>query len=313
MKILFAGTPEIAVPSLTALAEQYDISAVLTNPDQPSGRSRVIAVSPVKQEALRLGLDVLQPGKIDSEFENTVQSLGADLLVVIAFGKIFRESFLNIFPMGAVNVHPSLLPKYRGPSPLNAAILNGDSETGITLQKMVKRLDAGDIYLQETFPLKGTETAADLTFYAAQRSPDLLLKLLKEEFERGNFSSIPQNEDNATYCHLIRKEDGKIDWRKPAVVIEREIRAYNPWPRSTTVLGDRELYIYKAAVCKSDDEKREPGSVLGVDKTKGILIQTGNGVLAMETLQLQSKKVLDFKSFLNGNPQIKEAKLGESR
>ena len=230
--------------------------------------------------------------------------------MTFAFGKIFKESLLNIFPLGAVNIHPSLLPKYRGPSPITAAILNGDTETGITVQKMAKRMDAGDIYLQEKFPLSGVETTESLTEYVSGKAPDMIIRVI-EYIIKGKMKPVPQNDSVATYCHIVNKNDGKIDWSQSADKIEREIRAYNPWPGSFTVWQDKVLYLHNAVLYSRENEKTEPGCVLGVDKAKGILIQTGEGIIAVDRLQLQSKKAMDYKSFLNGNPQLTAAKLGD--
>lgn len=299
LRVLFAGTPEMAVACLSRIAERYPIVGVLTAKDQEVGRGRNIVPSPVKQKAMELGLEVLTPEKLDGMAREQVRSLSPDILVVVAYGKIFGPQFLALFSRGGINLHPSLLPKYRGPSPIPAAILQGDSETGITIQKVTLQMDAGPILLQEVIPLNGTETAYSLTKVCGERGAELLVRVLKE-IETGTVREIPQDESRATYCKLITKEDGEIHWSIPAVQIERMVRAYNPWPAAWTLYQGAMLKILEASVFHPSSQKEKVGKVLGVDKGKGILVQTGKGILAIGRLQLQSRKALDFTSFLNG-------------
>ncbi len=299
LKVLFAGTPEMAVPSLVAVAKQYPVVGVLTSPDQEVGRGRKTVPSPVKQKARELGLLVITPEKLDGTVREQVGSLSPEILVVVAYGKIFGPRFLSLFPRGGINLHPSLLPRYRGPSPIPAAILGGDPATGITIQKLALQMDAGPILLQEVIPLNGTETTASLTELCAERGAELLLRVL-EGIETGTVKEIPQDEDQATYCKLITKDDGKIQWSTPAVQIERMVRAYDPWPAAWTLYQGAVLKILKASVFHPSKKGEKEGKVIGVDKEKGILVQTGEGILAIHKLQLQARKVLDFASFLNG-------------
>lgn len=303
MKILFAGTPDIAVPSLITLAGNFEVVGVLTAPDKVSGRGRKITAPPVKTAAVELGLTVLQPRGLGAEARTLISALGADLLVVFAYGRIFGPKFLSLFPEGGINMHPSALPSYRGPAPITSAILAGEKETALTVQQVALEMDAGDIIRQTVYPLDGSETTASLTESVARDAAVELLEAVKA-FSTGAIRRIPQNHSVATYCRLITKEDGIIDWKLSSAQIERMVRAYTPWPKARTTLGGEALVLLETAVVPADEEtvtsNMKPGMVLGVDKSRGILIQTGNGILAVTRLQLASRKPLDFRSFLNG-------------
>jgi methionyl-tRNA formyltransferase len=307
MNILFAGTPDIAVPCLTALEQRHAV-AVLTNPDAPSGRSSSLAPPPVKVRALELGLTVYQPAKLDAE-ARVVLGDRFDLLVSFAYGRIFGPKFLSLFPLGGVNVHPSLLPRWRGPSPLSAAILARDERTGISVQKLALEMDAGDILIRVERALDGTETTGSLTDWAATAAPALLLEAV--ELAAKDAPSVPQNESDATYCHLVTKDDGVIDWSRTAADIDARIRACDPWPGASTSWNGQRLTMKKSSA-KDGTSASSPGTVLSVDKSNGILVQTGSGLLAVRELQLPGRKSLDFRSFLNGNPALIGSRLGES-
>jgi len=322
MRILFAGTPALAVPSLMKAAHAHEVVAVLTSPDQPSGRGRARACSPVKEAAAKLNLDVLQPVKLDEAFLDQVKSLTPDILVVAAYGKIFRQSLLALFPQGGINVHPSLLPKYRGPSPITAAILAGDSETGVTIQKVARKFDTGDILAQERFPLKGDETTSTLSEVLAVRGAELLGGVLADLAAGRQPALRVQEEAAATYCRTIQKEDGVARWEESAEAIERKVRAFDPWPRVSTSLDGETLLLLKSHVYPDtlaaeyfrggsrQERQGLPGDVLAADRDHGLLVRTGRGVLAVERLQLQFKKPLDWRSFLNGHPAIVGTRLG---
>ncbi|MFP4362810.1 MAG: methionyl-tRNA formyltransferase [Spirochaetia bacterium] len=311
MRIFFAGTPEIAVPSLEALQGEHEIVGVLTNPDSKKGRGRKLSASPVKQAALVNNLAVFQPERLHKEFYKTVEDLKPELLVVVAYGKIFRQSFLDLFPNGGVNLHPSLLPKYRGPSPIPAAILHEDEETGITVQKLSRKMDAGDIIIQRPFKLSGDETTGELTKTFAIIGAELMVEAVKH-IEADIADPIPQDETQATYCHFIHKEDAKIDWRKPAHQIEAMVRAYDPWPGAFTYYHDKKLFIRNSQVYQNSVDKSDTqiGKVLGIDKDHGILVQTGEGVLCIQRLQLQSKNAQDYTVFINGMHGFAGSRLG---
>ncbi|MCL2294329.1 MAG: methionyl-tRNA formyltransferase [Spirochaetes bacterium] len=308
MKIFFAGTPEIAVKSLEKIADagagKFNICGVLTNPDRPQGRNNKIVFSPVKKAALALNLPLYQPETIDSNFISAIKSLNPDILVTFAYGKIFKKEFLSIFAKETLNIHPSLLPKYRGPSPITAAILAGDSETGITIQKMALKMDSGDIVKQIKFPLTGKESASSLEEDVAEKSALLITEVLAD-IAAGNSSSMPQDHSLASYCSFVKKEDGLINWNEKTVQIERKFRAYRPWPGIFTYWKEKLIAITECyAAPESPDAIHQnilPGTVAFADKNKGIFIKTADSFLVVTKLKPQSKNEMDFKSFLNGS------------
>ncbi len=310
MRIVFAGSPDIAVPSLEKTASNYDIVAVLTNPDKVTGRGRRMKFNPVKTKALELDLNIVQPETLGSEIRNQLALLKPDILVVFAYGKIFGPKFLSIFPMGGVNVHPSLLPRYRGSSPILSSILNGDAETGISIQRIDLEMDTGAILEQEVIKLTGGESTESLSSFVSVEGAAILIKTL-QEIESGKISEKEQDESLASYCTKLIKEDGYINWNESAVRIDRKIRAFTPWPKAYTRYKDKKLLILKSSpFVKETDLYGDPGTVLGFDKSDGILIQTGEGILAVDFLQLQSKKAIDWKSFLNGTQNFTGCILG---
>jgi methionyl-tRNA formyltransferase len=312
MRVLFAGTPSLAVPSLEKIA-RFTVG-VLTSPDQPSGRGRVCAPSPVKEAALSLGLKVFQPARLDAAFIEEVRALAPDLLVVAAYGKIFRQAFLEVFPLGGINLHPSLLPRFRGPSPVSAAILAGDPETGVTVQRIALKFDTGDILAQERYPLNGSETTSTLSEVLAARGAGLVASILAR-YESGTPpAAVRQREEDASYCHPLRKEEGLVSWGEPAVLIERKVRAYDPWPRASTTLAGELLLLLKSHVhpdtLGSESLPKTPGVILAADKAHGLLVQAGSGILAVERLQPRFKKAMDWRAFVNGRPEVVGQRLG---
>lgn len=297
MRLIFAGTPAIAVPGLRRLAAEHEVAAVLTSPDAQAGRGRRESAPAVKQAALELGLPVLQPERLDQAARDLVAAYRPDLLVCVAYGSIFGPRFLALFPQGGINMHPSLLPRWRGPSPLSAAILAGDAESGISVQRLALEMDSGDILAQERFALDGSETAASLAEYAAERGAELLSQTVAA-LAAGAAVARPQ-EGEPSFCRLVAKEDGLIDWSADAAAVDRLVRACDPWPRAYSFWQGVALYL---AETKPLDGPAGPlpGSVLRVDKSNGILVQTGKGLLAVRRLQLQAKKGMDFLSFANG-------------
>ena len=320
MRILFAGSPEIAVPSLEKLVqgvECFTLAGLLTNSDSPKGRSGKPEPTDCAAALERLAADipVLKPEKLNGAAREQVTALKPDLLVSFAYGKIFGPKFLALFPQGGINIHPSLLPKYRGPTPIPAAIINRDTETGLTIQRLALEMDCGDILIQETVPLNGRETTATLSETMAKKAAELLPAALRVLTDK----AIPQDHSVATYCSLIEKNDGLIDWNKSAAEIDARIRAFTPWPLSWTTHGELELFILEAEPGGTVEpnssfliphSQHSPGRVLGKDNEKGILIQTGNGILAVSRLQYRTKKALDWKAFLNGARNFTGAKLG---
>ena len=311
LRILFAGTPDIALFSLDALLEDsgrdWTIAGVLTNPDAPRGRGRRLMPSPVKARALEAGLPVLQPGRLDAAAREQVAALAPDLLVVVAYGRIFGPRFLALFPKGGVNVHPSLLPRHRGPSPLQAAILAGDTETGVTIQYLAEEMDAGDIILQESVALSQTTTVAELHDDLGARGARLLVQAVRS-IARGTADSHPQDHRLATYCTKLDREAGALSWTEPAEEIDRRVRALTPWPGVRCRWGETPLQLTATQLPPADapapDADVAPGTVVAVDSALGILVQTTDGLLAVHRLKQQARKELDFRDFVNGNPEI---------
>jgi methionyl-tRNA formyltransferase len=278
------------------------------------------------KEYRRQGKDLalFKPLKLDAAFREEAAVWRFDLLVSFAYGRIFGPKFLALFPLGGINVHPSLLPRYRGPSPIPAAILGGDRETGVTIQTLAAAMDSGDILAQERFPLTGRETTAGLGEIVAAKAA-LMLPPLLGAIAEGTARGRPQDHALATYCSLITREDGRIDWSMGAREIDARIRAFTPWPLSWTNQGGQELCILearpygRASVPRGEaaspaagltGEDAPPGTVLGVDTQWGILVQTGDGILAVERLQYRTKKALGWKDFLNGVRNFAGSRLG---
>jgi len=305
---LFAGSPAIAVPSFEALCniEEIEVAGVLTNPDTPRGRHGTPVPTDICAAAQRPDIAfngaILKPEKLDAAAREQISALKPDLLVSFAYGRLFGPKFLALFPLGGINIHPSLLPKYRGPTPVQAAILNRDDFTGISIQTLASEMDSGDILAQESITLTGAETAGSLSETAALKAVSILIGVIKK-IDSGNICGQRQNHSQACYCSLISKEDGIINWAKSALEIEAKIRAFDPWPLCRTIHNGRELIILEAGVFKAADSgmpAKPVGAVLGIDNNHGILIQTGDGILAVRRLQYQAKKALFWRDFLNG-------------
>ena len=311
MRVLFAGSPSIAVSLLRLLCDLKGIElvGVLTNPDTSKGRHGTPQPTEVGEAAEKILLKfkeqdkktfpVLKPLKLDASLRDHVSTLKPDLLVSFAYGRFFGPKFLSLFPFGGINIHPSLLPKYRGPTPVQAAILNGDDVTGITIQRLAQEMDSGDILATEILQLTGRETAASLSGIICEKAA-LMLPAVLNDIAAGKAHGIPQDHSKASFCSLIEKDDGLLDWKMIVKEIEAKIRAFDPWPLCRTIHSGRELFILKADIYDSDKMSGEPGLVLGIDKNNGILIQTGKGILAVTELQYQTKKALFWKDFLNG-------------
>lgn len=324
MRILFAGSPDIAVPSLIRLSFEHEIVGVLTNPESQRGRGLETAATPVAQAAAALSVSrgapipVLVPQRLGAEARAQVAPLGADILVSFAYGRLFGPRFLALFPKGGVNVHPSLLPRYRGPAPIQSAILARDRETGVSVQRLALEMDSGDILGVVRVPLSGMETAEDLSETAALLGADLLSEVL-ERIERGEEVARPQ-EGEPSYCELLRKEDGLIDWAKPVLDIDAKVRAFSPWPGAFTHCRGQRLAIlesfpyphvtYAAGPSSLDLEDVAPGTVLGLDKSRGIMVQTIDGLIALRRLQIQHKKALPYREFANGIRDLAGTVLG---
>lgn len=305
MKIVFMGTPKSAVVSLSRLLDEgHKIVAVYTQPDKPAGRGKKMKPSPVKEFAVEKGLKILQPGKIKTSEEIEIfRSHKADIAVVVAYGKILPLEFLNAFPLGAVNLHFSLLPKYRGAAPVNWAIANGEKITGVTTMKMDEGLDTGDILLQKEVPIHDDETAVELMERLSVIGASLLVETL-----RSLDKITPQKQDHnlASYAPILKKEDGLIDWNMRAYEIANRIRGFQPFPTCFTYYQGKKITIWKARAVENIDEKFfEVGSIIRA-KGDNLLVACGNEtVLKIEELQPESKKRMFVRDFLNGT-KLKE-------
>jgi methionyl-tRNA formyltransferase len=319
MRILFAGSPAIAVPALSAIAalgdtdKDFVLAGLLTNPDSPRGRSNRPEPTDCAVAAQRFSVPLLKPEKLDGVARKQTAALKPDILVSFAYGTIFGPKYLALFPLGGINIHPSLLPRYRGPTPITSAIINRETVTGITIQRLAAAMDAGDILIGEEVPLNGRETTASLSETMAKKAAEMLPATLRGIAD-GTLSGRPQDHTAATYCSLLEKKDGLIDWTRSAAEIDARIRAFDPWPLSWTLHGEEHLFILKAEVLEDAPPSPIPlpGKVLGKDKNKGILIQTGKGILAVSELKYRTKKAMDWKAFLNGARNFFDARLGFS-
>lgn len=307
MRILFAGTPEIAVPSLRKLHASFSLCGVLTKPDRPQGRGNKLQAGAVKKEALASELPLFQPSSLHTAFEEEIRALRADLLVAVAYGKIFKPSFLSLFPQGGLNLHPSALPLYRGPSPLRTALLNGDRSIGLSVQALAEEMDSGDLYARETRELSGDETYGDLLRYAGEAGALLLEKVITR-LQEGKAERTPQDHGRATFCTFIEKKGGEACWNEPASVLYNRFRAYSPHPGFYTFWKGKRLNLREAALAAPEENRRfgspaEPGRIRPGDR-RSILVQTGEGLLKIKRLQAAGKKPLTAEDFLNGNPDL---------
>ena len=306
MKILYAGSPDAACNTLKILFENqkscgFEIVGVLSNPPSAKGRHHDLIPTPVAAFAQEKGLPVFTPEHLDSACRDLISPLKADLLICFAYGHIFGPKFLAMFPMGGINLHPSLLPKYRGCTPVNAAILNGVNHTAVTIQTLGLKMDEGDILAQQIIDLDGSETGQSLLEISANIGADLICQLLKEASAAGKLPQGRPQEGQASYTGIITKEDGRINWSEPASVIEAKIRAYYPEPGCWCMENGLPLRILKAKVVSGENKSEDqPGQVLAFNKAQGIEIKTGQGSLFVLELQRQGKKSLNYKDFMNG-------------
>ena len=304
LRLWFFGSGEIAVPTLQAVTRAHTLLGVVTQPDRPQGRGRQTTATPVKAAAQALHLLVLEPpSPRDPTLLETLRRSAPDLVVVLAYGEILPEALLAIPTLGALNVHPSWLPKYRGATPIPSAIMAGDHETGITLFRMDIQVDHGPILLQERVTIAPEETTATLTDRVSRLAPDLLLRGLAQ-LERGQPSWTPQEDREATTARRLSKADGWVDWSLPAEQIARRVRALTPWPGSMTSWQGRAIKLTRVAV--ADREARSsPGTPPGTLLRTGpdaLLIQTGHGILGLHELQLAGGRPLTIAEFLRGHP-----------
>jgi methionyl-tRNA formyltransferase len=303
MRVLYIGTAEIGVPALQALvdSDRYFVTAVVTQPDRPVGRHQKLTPSPVKEAALKSHLKIYQPENI-----NTAAVLAQlrferpDVIIVCAYGQILRKPLLELPEYGCLNIHASLLPKYRGAACIQGAILNGEKETGVTIMRMDEGLDTGDILAQDSLSIRKTDTAGTIHDRLAQLAPSLLLKTL-DGLVKGKVKPVRQDDRKATYMKRLTKESGHIDWKKPQTEIDCHIRAMTPWPSAYTWLpekGDQKMLKIFTTIL-SNRAKGKPGEVLRVDK-HGILVAAGKGGLLLREVQLEGKRRMHAAEFARG-------------
>lgn len=299
MRIIYMGTPEFSVPALEAIvAAGHEVVAVVTQPDKPKGRGKEVQITAVKEKALEYKIPVYQPVKArNPEFVKILSELKPDVIVVTAFGQLLPKSILDIPVFGCVNIHASLLPKYRGASPIQHAVINGEKETGITTQLMAEALDTGDILDQETIELDPKETGGSLHDKLSSLGGSLILKTLKK-LEEGTAVRIPQDDAKSCYVGLLKKSTGDIDWSMEAADIERLIRGLNPWPSAFTCWNGKTIKIWDADVV--DEEYQGTYGEVVVSGKEQLIIKTGKGALAIRQLQIQGKKRMDIGAFLRG-------------
>ncbi len=302
LRVIFMGTPELARTSLKALNEapSVEVVAVVTQPDRPKARDLKLAPSPVKELALQSGLSVLQPERARHEtFISQLRELKPDLIAVAAFGQILPESILNLPPHGCLNVHTSLLPKYRGAAPIQWAILNDEPETGVTIMKMDAGLDTGDVLTQEATPILPEDTSQTLHDRLAKMGADLLLRTIPD-YVAGKITPRSQPAERATHAPKIKKQDGRIDWAKPARFIWNRVRGLTPWPGTYTELSTKPgiIKIWEAGVVEGAGS---PGEILRADKA-GVVVACGAAALRIAVLQREGGRRLAAPEFLTGHP-----------
>ena len=311
MKIYFFGTPEFAVPTLKMLASnsEFKIQAVVTQPDKPGNRG-VITPPPVKTAAKELGLKTLQPEKIDKTLIETIKKDKPDVIIVVAYGELIPKSLLNLAKHGCINIHPSLLPKYRGASPIQEALLNGDDETGIAIMKLDEELDHGPLHLLKRIQIDKTDTYKSLSKKLSETAA-VILPLALKDIEKEILKPIKQNDTKATFCRKLTKKDGEINWDRPAQEILNQIRALNPWPSTHTEIKGKKLKVLQAQEAKRSCAKRPakggeptnkkppPGTIEILDK-ESFGWHTKDALIVPSKVQLEGKSETTTKEFLNG-------------
>ena len=298
MKIIFMGTPDFAVGTLRSLAEAgHEITLVVSQPDKPKGRGHAMVPTPVKVVAEELGIPVFQPVKI-REAKDVLEKTEADVCVVAAFGQIIPASILHMKKYGCINVHASLLPKYRGAAPIQWAVIDGEKESGVTIMQMDEGLDTGDMLAKAIVPLDEKETGGSLSDKLSEAGGRLCVETLAK-LEKGEIIPEKQGESPTAYASMLDKKMGNIDWNKSAVVIERLVRGLNPWPSAYTHLDGKTLKIWACDVLPQSASKGESGEILEVTKD-AIHVQTGDGILVLREIQLAGKARMDTGAFLRG-------------
>lgn len=300
LKVVFAGTPEFAAEALTALINsEHEVIAVYTQPDRPAGRGRKLKASPVKEVAEKYNLPIYQPESLKSESDQQqLRELNPDVMIVAAYGLILPQVVLDIPRMGCLNIHASLLPRWRGAAPIQRAILAGDTETGITIMQMNAGLDTGDMLSTSTCPIEQSETAGSLHDKLATLGASSLLKTL-DQLLSGKIKAVKQDDSQASYAHKLEKQEAQLDWTLSAEQLDRQIRAFNPWPVAFFLVDDQTVRVWDAEII---DKQGAAGTVLQANKN-GVDIACGHNSLRLLKLQPPGKKAMDVASFLNGRSE----------
>ncbi len=298
MKIIFMGTPDFAVPSLEILSQNYDVLAVITQPDKPKGRGKKVAFSPIKEKALQLGIEVLQPARVrETEFIEKLKTYHADCIAVTAFGQILPEEILNMPKYGCINVHGSLLPKYRGAAPLQWSVINGEKQTGVTTMYMAKGMDTGDMLLKQSIDILPNDTYGSIHDKLSVIGAELLLKTI-EGLQKCTLQRIPQNEQEASYAPMITKQIGHIDWSKKCDEIICLIHGLDPTPTAYTMYHDDMIKIWQAE--KIEQPSGKIGEVTAVNK-KGFVVTAADGSIVITEVQAKGKKRMSADAYLRGH------------
>lgn len=307
MKLVFMGTPEFAVPALEAvLRSDFPVVGVVTQPDRPRGRGEIVTPSPVKKLALAHHVPVLQPLKMKApEFLKAIRDWRPDVIVVVAFGRILPKEILDVPPRGCINVHASLLPKYRGAAPIQWAVINGESQTGVTTMLMDEGMDTGAILMQESTTIGQDETAGDLSTRLAGLGAKVLIETL-HGWQSGRLQPRSQDDSKATMAPMLKKEDGKIDWTQKALVIANRIRGVTPWPGAYTFCQEERLKIWRAIPWSQDEsaildsgEPSLPGTIVSL-QPQGMLVATGQGLLVVQEVQPANRTKMSIQQFVAG-------------
>lgn len=309
-RIVYMGTPQFAVPTLEALiSHNENVVAVVTQPDRPKGRGRKLAPPPVKEVALAAGLPVLQPKSIKTEeFLAEIAAYKPDLIIVVAFGRLLPKPLIDLPQYGTINIHASLLPKYRGAAPIQWSLINNEAETGVTIMQMDEGLDTGDILLPGRIPIEADDTSETLSDKLSSLGGDLIIEAIKR-IKEGNLPATRQNEADATMAPLLCKQEGIIDWHKSATEISGLIRGLDPWPTASTTLDGEQLKLFLPGVLPGEDTD-PPGTILRADKN-GLLIATGQDFLLVREVQLACCKRMTVEAFLPGHPIKPGQRLGK--
>lgn len=304
MKIIFAGTPEFALPTLEELFKSgHEISLVITQRDRPKGRGKKLQYTPVKEKALQLGLEVYQPDNINSdESIEKLKMINPDFLIVVAFGQILKKKVLDIPKIDALNVHASLLPKYRGAAPINWAILNGEEETGVTIMKIDEGLDTGDIISSVSTPIDDADDAITVHDRLSRLGGELIVSTLVD-IVNNRAKYTPQKNEISTYAPMLYKDNGRIDWNKPSKDIFNQVRGLKPWPSAFTYYEDKQIKIHKI---KLTDEisNGEPGKIVDVSNSS-VFINSADKIIVVEELQFPNKRPMKVSEYLAGNSIVK--------